>query len=89
MPDMWHIRGVSEEARRMAKGAAGLTGITLGKWLETAIANQADLDSGPRPVLTVEGLRAAIQPKAGTQKVCKHGIAWPHCRQCPKDVDYD
>ena len=41
MNSMWNVRGVGEEARRVAKVAAAAAGTTVGAWIENAIAKQA------------------------------------------------
>jgi hypothetical protein len=50
MWDGWHIRGVSEEARKAAKMGAAGQGVTIGRWLEMAIMAHANWAGSPGAV---------------------------------------
>lgn len=44
-PTPWSIKGVSREARRLAKSAAAEAGIPMGTWLSRAIEQAAALEA--------------------------------------------
>jgi hypothetical protein len=94
MVDMWNIRGVSEGSRRIAKGAAGAAGLTIGKWLEAAIAladgiqkNHAkpeDEEILIPPGPDIEPRKRSKKPKYTT---CNHGATYGTvCQFCPDNV---
>jgi hypothetical protein len=43
MSNAWHVRGVDEQHRRMAKVAAAECGMTIGAWLTEVIAKVAPI----------------------------------------------
>jgi hypothetical protein len=83
----WHIRGISEEARRSAKVAAALDGMTLGKWLERVIETMAAIGPGNFKVVPA----APENPERGTLtveavRIMKEQLQDDHPPKLPRKV---
>jgi hypothetical protein len=65
LTNSWSVKGVSEEARALAKQAAADSGISLGQWMNQTLIQQASQKSTPKTAMapgTVSAPEAALSP---------------------------
>jgi hypothetical protein len=60
---LWNVRGVSEQARNMARKAAGMRDMFMGAWVEEAIKRQFEAD------MEAAGVRQKCEPATGIRIV--------------------
>lgn len=60
----WSVKGVDEQAKALAKRAASEAGVTMGVWLEAAIARVAQKQNGTAPNLPKIVGAAPVLPKS-------------------------
>ena len=65
LTNSWSVKGVSEEARALAKQAAADSGISLGQWMNQTLIQQASQKSTPKTAMgpgTVSAPETALSP---------------------------
>lgn len=65
LTNSWSVKGVSEEARALAKQAAADSGISLGQWMNQTLIQQASQKSTPKTAMgpgTISAPEAALSP---------------------------
>lgn len=64
----WSVKGVSPEARRMAKEQAQARGITIGEWLSEAIDFASQRDAHQEEVVEADPYEAALDQDPASQR---------------------
>ncbi len=65
LTNSWSVKGVSEEARALAKQAAADSGISLGQWMNQTLIQQASQKSTPKTSMApgiISAPEAALSP---------------------------
>ena len=65
LTNSWSVKGVSEEARALAKQAAADSGISLGQWMNQTLIQQASQKSTPKTSMspgTISAPETALSP---------------------------